>query len=581
LGVIRPSKSPWMSPVVMVPKPNGKLRLTCDFRGINKGTVPLPTVDEMLASMAGSTMFSQLDAVTGFWKIPVHPDDIPKYGFTMCFGNYEWVRMPMGMVSSPATCQRLMDQMLDGVDGARTYIDDTFVYSCEFDRQLDSLRQVLAQVREYKLLLQPSKCSFCVRRVVCLGHVLDADGIRPVESKVQAIVDLPLPDSVKALKGFLGMAGNYRKFIHNFAHLSAPLMEMQRRGVAFEWDLERVVAFEAIKQALVSAPCLAGPRWDLEFILTTDWSCAAIGAVLSQIDPRPVTGLEHPVAFASRALTAAERNYAPTEGECLAVKWAVDKYRYDLHGRKFKLRVDHQALVWLDSARFSNSKLERWALDLQEYDHSVEYIKGETNVVADHLSRSRSAAVARCAYAQAKVPCVPRRQGQAMQSLVPRVRMCAAWPDQAAKQSELHAVACDVCGHAGGHDNMVICSGCDKCIHLRCVVPAMSTVPSGEWFCSGCDVLFSNSIEKLRDEATVLRYHAGDPYLDSVLLAYVRGGHSDSMLAILALAQRRALQRRGRRVRCTASCRIGCLCVVWLVARIAGALVPPWSTVGT
>jgi hypothetical protein len=218
-------------------------------------------------------------------------------------------------------------------------------------------------------------------------------------------------------------------------------------GVVFEWNLGRVAAFDAIKQALVSAPCLAAPRWDLDFILTTDWSCAAIGAVLSEIDP--MTGLEHPVAFASRALTATERNYAPTEGECLAVKWAVEKYRYYLHERKFQLRVDHQALVWLDSARFSNSKLERWALALQEYDYTVEYIKGETNVVADHLSRSCAVVVSCCAYAQAKVPCVPRRQCQAMRALVPWARLCAAWPDQAAKQSELDAVPCDVCGHAG------------------------------------------------------------------------------------------------------------------------------------
>lgn len=551
LGVIRPSQSPWMSPVVMVPKPNGKLRLTCDFRGINKGTVadpyPLPTVDEMLAAMAGSSLWSQIDAVSGFWQIPVHPEDIPKCGFTTCFGNYEWVRMPMGMVSSPATYQRLMDQMLDGVEGARTYVDDTFVYSSDFDRQLASLRQVLAKVREYKLLLQPSKCSFCVQRVVCLGHVLDANGIRPVESKVQAVLDLPLPDSVKALKGFLGMAGYYRKFIPNFAHLAASLVEMQKRGVAFEWNLERVAAVDAIKQALVSAPCLAAPRWDSEFILTTDWSCAAVGAVLSQVDP--VTGLEHPIAFASRALTAAERNYAPTEGECLAVKWAVEKFRYYLHGRKFRLRVDHQALVWLDSARFTNSKLERWALALQEYDYVVEYIKGETNVVADHLSRAHSALVVRCAYAQAKVPCVPRRQRQAMQALVPLARACAAWPERAAKQSDLDSVPCEVCGHAGGFDNMAICSGCDKCFHLRCVVPAMSTIPSGEWFCSGCDVLFSNSLEELRDESTVLCYHSGDPYVDNELLAYVRGGHSDAVLASLAPARQRPVQRRGQRMR--------------------------------
>jgi hypothetical protein len=234
---------------------------------------------------------------------------------------------------------------------------------------------------------------------------------------------------------------------------------MCKRGVAFDWDLERVAAFEALKQALAFAPVLALPQWDEEFILTTDWSCAAIGAVLSQSNP--VTGDEHPIAFASRALSGAERNYAPTEGECLAVKWAVDKFRYYLHGRRFRLRVDHQALVWLDSARFSNSKLERWALALQEYDYTVKYIKGETNVVADHLSRACSVAVLRCLYAQAKVPCVPKSQRQAMQALVPGYRVCAVWPEQAAKQGELDAVPCEVCGDAGGFDNMAICSGCD------------------------------------------------------------------------------------------------------------------------
>lgn len=140
LGVIRPSSSPWMCPVVRAPKPNGKLRLTCDFRPVNRHTLPdtypLPTVEDMLASMAGSKLWSQIDAVTGFWQVPVHPDDIPKCGFTTPFGNYEWVRMPMGMVSSPATFQRLMDQMLDGVEGARTYVDDTFVSTEDFEQQL-------------------------------------------------------------------------------------------------------------------------------------------------------------------------------------------------------------------------------------------------------------------------------------------------------------------------------------------------------------------------------------------------------------------------------------------------------------
>lgn len=551
LGVIQPSSSPWMSPVVMVAKPNGKLRLTVDFRLINQHTVadpyPLPTVEDVLASMAGSTMWSQIDAVTGFWQIPVDPADVPKCGFTTPFGNFEWVRMPMGMVSAPATYQRLMDTMLGHIEGSRTYVDDTYVFSQGFDAQLGILAQVFAQIREFKLLLQPAKCSFCVQKIVCLGHVLDADGIRPVEDKVAAIVALPLPDSVKALKGLLGMAGVYRKFIEGFANMVEPLEQMTRRGARLEWTAERLAAVEALKQALCSAPVLSMPNWDQPFILTTDWSCAAIGAVLSQRDP--VTQDEHPIAFASRALTSAERNYAPTEGECLAAKWAFDKFRYYLHGRKTLLRTDHSALQWLNSARFSNSKLERWALTLQEYDYSVEYVKGETNCVADHLSRACSTVFLGCAYASAKVPSLRRKQRQAMEALVPQYVAGAAWPEHAQRQSELDAVACEVCHHPGGHDNMVLCSGCDRCFHLRCVVPAMSTVPSGDWHCSSCLPVFGSPLDELFDGDTVLQYHQGDPYADNLLLAYIRSGHDESLLASLAQGRLAPLRHKGARFR--------------------------------
>lgn len=209
-----------------------------------------------------------------------------------------------------------MDSMLGHIEHAKTYIDDTFVFSEGFEQQLSTLEQVFAKVREYKLLLQPGKCNFCVQRIVCLGHVVDADGIRPVEDKVAAIVAMPLPDSVRSLKGFLGMAGVYRKFIPGFAEMVAPLEAMTQRGVRFEWTAERLAAVDAVKQSLCSDRVLAMPCWDLPFVLTTDWSCAAVGAVLSQVNPDNQE--EHLVAYASRALTSAERNYAPTEGECLA-----------------------------------------------------------------------------------------------------------------------------------------------------------------------------------------------------------------------------------------------------------------------
>jgi hypothetical protein len=153
-----------------------------------------------------------------------------------------------------------MDDMLAGVESAHTYVDDTFVFTSGFDAQLRVLGQVLTRVREYGLLLQPSKCSFCVERVVCLGHVVDKDGVRPVDDKVAAIVQLPLPRTVPALNGFLGLMGFYRKFIKDFAQLAAPLDALTKRSVVFQWSEEAVAAFEALKQALCSAPVLALPR---------------------------------------------------------------------------------------------------------------------------------------------------------------------------------------------------------------------------------------------------------------------------------------------------------------------------------
>jgi len=534
LGVIRPSTSPWMSPIVIVPKPNGGWRLCVDMRLLNKCSLPdpypLPTVDEMHAAMGGCKLWSKMDYVSGFWQVPIHPDDCFKCGLTTPHGNFEFCRMVMGMQSAPATFQRLMDTMLAGVEGAKTYIDDTFTFTTDFDSQLQALRRVFERTREYKLTMNPLKCRFCVQEVVCLGHLVSAAGIRPVFDKLEAVKALPLPQNAKGLRRFLGVMEYYRKFIQGYAAIAAPLHLMLRKGVAFTWSHDALVAFEALKEALCEAPVLALPDWDLPFILTTDWSRVAVGAVLSQVDP--ASGEEHPNAFASRTLNAAERNYAATEGECLAVKWATEKFFYYLHGRRFKLRTDHSALQWLDSARFTNAKLERWALHLQEFDFEVEYIKGSTNVVADYLSREGAVSVT--------------PEGSDQVEHIPLVSLVVGdpvWPEEAGRQAELDAVPCAVCGDPGGFDNLAICSGCNKCIHLRCVMPPMSTVPSGEWLCPGCDLLFGN-LEELRDPATILRYATNDPYCDDLLVSYVLAGHEESVLSALPPRQARALRHR-------------------------------------
>jgi len=247
LGVIRsyirPSSSPWMSPVVIVPKPNGSYRLCVDMRMLNKCTLPdpypLPTVEEMHAAMGGCTLWSKMDFVSGFWQVEIHPDDCHKCGLTTPHGNFEFCRMVMGMQSAPSTFQRLMDQMLSGVEGAKTYIDDTFTFTADFEAQLAALRQVFERTREYKLTMNPSKCRFCVQEVVCLGHLVSAEGISPV-MEVAAILELQPPANVKSMRGFLGMMEQYRKYIPGYARLAAPLQVMTRRSVSFVWTDECV-----------------------------------------------------------------------------------------------------------------------------------------------------------------------------------------------------------------------------------------------------------------------------------------------------------------------------------------------------
>ena len=392
-GVIRRSKSPWMAPVVLVKRKDGALRTCIDFHKLNKQTLrdayPLPNIEDMMHDMSGAKYFSSLDVMSAFWNVPVAERDIPKTGFTTPFGNFEWVRMPFGLVNASSTFQRLINKVLADLPFAVAYIDDIFVFSDSFESHIDHLQQVLKKLQEAGLKLKLAKCAFAATSIKCLGNLVDKEGIHADPDKIAAIMDLPRPLSPSDVRSFLGTANYYRAFVQDFAHLMLPLQELTKKRTRFVWTDECEQAFIAIEEKLTSIPCLHLPNWDQPFIVHSDWSKGAIGAVLSQLDPE--TGLEHPIHFASRSLSAAERNYAPTEVECLALVWAVQKFRTYLHGHRFVVHTDHASLQWLNNARFTNSKLERWALRLQEHDFTVAYKKGSENLVADALSRFVSA----------------------------------------------------------------------------------------------------------------------------------------------------------------------------------------------
>lgn len=526
LGVIRKSRSPWISSPVCVKKHDKTLRLCIDFRPLNAVTVPdpypLPVVEHLLTKMSSAKYFSCMDIVSAFWQVPMHPDDIQYTGFRTPNGNYEWVRMPFGLVTASSTFQRIMDHVMEGLPFVAVYLDDVFIFSSTWEEHLAHIEIVLQRCIQYHIKLKEAKCIFGATHVKCLGHVVGGGLVSPDPGKLSAIVELPAPTDLRTLRSFLGMASYYRQYIESFAEIISPMAALTKKNAPFIWTPECQSAFETLKNRMTSSPVLRLPDFNKPFILTTDWSKVAIGAVLSQVDAD--TGFDHPVAFASRLLNAAECNYSPTEGELLALVWAVNKFRLYLDGRHFTAYTDHHALEWLSSARFQNSKLERWALRLQEYDFTVIYKKGEENLVADCLSRCVAAA------------CV-------------RVHAISEWPSHAPTQKALDDIPCTVCGDPEGHDNLVICDKCDRLFHLRCLIPPQSTVPSGEWLCPACDTFFADGktfgLSELTDAETPLSLQLHDPYLDQGLLDYVQSGHNLALLEPFSPKRAVQIRRRG------------------------------------
>lgn len=544
-GLIRPSKSPWMSPVVCPPKKGGELRFAIDYRALNAVTepdpYPLPLLQELLGKVAGYRWNTTIDVGDAFWAIELAPDAVPKTGFTTPVGNYEWLRMPFGLQSASGTFQRAIEQVVDGLPNSAPFIDDICTFSRDWDAHIWHIRCLLERLRKSGLRAKLRKCVFAARNLPFVGALIGEDGIAPARDKIEAILALPQPTTLTAMRSFLGMTNVFRDYIPGYATLEAPLRAHTRQGATIPspWTEEMEQAFKGLKEALTTAPILRPPVWDdpeAKFVLTTDWSRTAIAAMLTQ-----ERGADSwVIAYASRLLTPAESNYGASEGECLAVVWGVHKFRYYLHRRAFTLRTDHAALQWLQSARFSNAKLERWALRLQEHRITVQHVKGTSNAVADHLSRtvvSSLRAVVAHSFGEAQ------RAASRVAVSSSSSRVAAVWPTHAATQKEVDAVQCTVCGDPGGGDNMAICDGCEQCMHLRCLLPPRTTPPSGPWLCPACDPAHANALAEMQDPHPTLVLHPADPLLNPSLLDYLAGGSDPVSLGHLAQPERRALQR--------------------------------------
>ncbi|KAM0729433.1 Retrovirus-related Pol polyprotein from transposon 297 [Formica fusca] len=392
--IIRPSMSQWNAPLLVVPKKadasgKPKLRVVVDFRKLNDLTIgdsfPLPNITDILDQLGNAKCFTTLDLASGYHQIPMEEGDKCKTAFSTPHGHYEYNRMPFGLKNAPATFQRLMNSILIGIQGIKclVYLDDIVIYGASLQDHNKRLIEVLRRLRENNLKLQPDKCEFLRKEVTYLGHIITENGISPDPSKLEAVRNFPTPRKVKDIQAFIGLAGYYRKFIENFSKIAKQLTKLTKKKNKFEWTQEQQQAFEMLKEKLTTAPLLKYPDFEKEFIVTTDASDYAIGAILSQGE----IGQDQPIAYASRILARAEQKYNTTEKELLAIVWAVKHFRPYLYGTKFTIVTDHKSLVWLFNVTDPGSRLIRWRLKLEEYDYEIIHKAGTANRNADALSR--------------------------------------------------------------------------------------------------------------------------------------------------------------------------------------------------
>ena len=310
-----------------------------------KDSFPTPLLSDTLDALNGTKYFSTLDLKSGYWQIEMHPESREKTAFVTHNGLYEFNVMPFGLTNSGASFQRRMGHILRGLEYrfALIYIDDIVIFSKSFEEHLTHLEEVFRRLRDAnaKLNPDPEKCSFVKQRIVYLGHVVTPEGIFPDPSKVEVVKNFPTPASLKELKSFLGLANYYRRFIKGFSEIASPLNALTRKGVKFFWSESCANAFDRLKRALISAPVLAFPDFEEQFLLNyVDASSTGIGFALSQVQ----NGREVVIAFNGRGLNQAERSYSTTEREALALVEGIKRFQPYLHDRKFVVYTDHSSL---------------------------------------------------------------------------------------------------------------------------------------------------------------------------------------------------------------------------------------------
>ncbi|PIL31638.1 transcription factor [Ganoderma sinense ZZ0214-1] len=409
-GLIEPSTSPWSAPIIFAKKKDGTNRLCVDYRRLNDVTVknayPLPRIDDTYQHFHGAKFFTTLDLKSGYWQIPVHPESREKTAFTTRFGHYQFRVMEFGLCNAPATFQSFMNELLRPFLDCCVivYLDDIVIFSNDEHNHVLDVLNVLGALNEAGIVLNEKKCVFARSSILYLGHIISNEGIRPDPDKVNAIISWPTPDNITRVRGFLNLAGYYRRFIPAFARLASPLYDLlkgsPRKGAPIQWSASCEHAFETLKHKLTSSPVLGYPRpWHL-FVIDTDASGDAIGGILHQSADRFDGGEEegearyrfkesklHPIAYESRRMSPTEQRYSAQEREMLAIDYCLQKWRGYVEGSPVVVRTDHESLKYFLSQKHLGRRLARFADNIAHFDVRIIYRPGRNQLAADALSR--------------------------------------------------------------------------------------------------------------------------------------------------------------------------------------------------
>ena len=391
LNIIRHSTSEYASPVLLVPKKNGEHRLCVDFRKLNsitrKENFPVPNIEETLNSLANKKYFTNLDMRSGYHQIPIGEKYRHLTAFVTPDGHYEYNCMPFGLCNAPAVFMRFMmkvREQLKSPENVIYYMDDILVATETIDQHFSVLDDLFCVMSDANITLNLSKCTFLQIKIKFLGHEISSHGIKPGSDKIIAVDNFKVPESIKEVRQFLGLAGYFRRFVEGFSNIARPISNLLKKNVEFKWDEECQKAFNKLKNILVTRPLLALYDVQAKHEVHTDASSHGLAGILMQTDQQ---GVSRPVSYFSRATTECEAKYHSYELEALAVVTSLDRFRHYLLNKHFLILTDCDSLRLTQEKRNIIPRIARWWLRLSEFNFDIEYRKGKQMAHVDALSR--------------------------------------------------------------------------------------------------------------------------------------------------------------------------------------------------